>query len=127
MQKYILCIGFLGIGILAGWHMWSNSTTKDLTSMHQMPNGQMMGNATDTNMQMMMGNMTTGLQGKRGDEFDKEFLLEMIVHHEGAVDMAKLVLVNSKRPELLKLANDIISTQTKEIDMMKNWQLNWFK
>jgi hypothetical protein len=127
MQKYILCIGFLGIGILAGWLMWSNSTTKDLTSMHQMPNGQMMGNATDTNMQMMMGNMTTGLQGKRGDEFDKEFLLEMIVHHEGAVDMAKLVLVNSKRPELLKLANDIISTQTKEIDMMKNWQLNWFK
>ncbi|HUM51774.1 MAG TPA: DUF305 domain-containing protein [Chitinophagales bacterium] len=127
MQKYILCLGFLGIGILTGWLIWSNSTTKELTSMHQMPNGQMMGNTTNTNMQMMVGNMTTGLQGKTGDEFDKEFLSEMIVHHEGAVDMAKLVLANSKRPELLKLANDIISAQTKEIDMMKEWQLNWFK
>lgn len=127
MQKYILCLGFLGIGILTGWLIWRNSTTKELTNMHQMPNGQMMGNATNTNMQMMMGNMTTGLQGKTGDEFDKEFLSEMIVHHEGAVDMAKLVLANSKRPELLKLANDIISAQTKEIDMMKEWKLNWFK
>ncbi len=127
MQKYILCLGFLGIGILAGWLIWSNSTTKELTSMHQMTNGQMMGDDKDANMQTMMGNMTTGLQGKKGDEFDKEFLSEMIVHHEGAVDMAKLVLANSKRPELLKLANDIISAQTKEIDMMKEWQLNWFK
>jgi Domain of unknown function (DUF305) len=74
-----------------------------------------------------MQSMMSGLQGKTGDAFDKEFLSEMIIHHQGAVDMAKAVLATSKRPELIKLANDIITVQTKEIDMMKGWQTAWFK
>lgn len=78
-------------------------------------------------MKDMMMDMTSSLKGKTGDEFDKVFLSEMIVHHEGAVDMAKMVLESSKRPELIKLANDIISAQTKEIDMMKTWEKTWFQ
>jgi uncharacterized protein (DUF305 family) len=74
----------------------------------------------------MMSGMMAGLNGKTGDEFDKAFLAEMIVHHQGAVVMAKAVLKNSKRPELIKLASDIISAQTGEITMMKNWQKAWF-
>jgi uncharacterized protein (DUF305 family) len=78
-------------------------------------------------MKSMMQDMNAGLVGKTGDEFDKAFLSEMIVHHQGAVEMAQVVLKNSKRPELIKLANDIIAAQTKEIDMMKGWQTQWFK
>lgn len=73
-----------------------------------------------------MTGMMAGLNGKTGDDFDKAFLREMIVHHEGAVVMAQAVLKNSKRPELIKLANDIIAAQTGEIIMMKNWQQVWF-
>jgi uncharacterized protein (DUF305 family) len=87
--------------------------------------------ATPASENTIMNNTMTGmmsdLQGKTGDAFDKEFLSEMIVHHQGAVEMAKAVLATSKRPELIKLANDIISAQTKEIDMMKGWQTTWFK
>lgn len=67
------------------------------------------------------------LEGKTGDAFDQAFLKEMIVHHEGAVVMAQQVLATSKRPELIKLANDIISAQTKEIAQMKEWQKAWFR
>ena len=74
-----------------------------------------------------MSGMENELKGKTGDEFDKAFLDEMIVHHEGAVDMAELVKTTSKRPELLKLADDIIAAQTKEIQMMKGWRELWFK
>lgn len=74
-----------------------------------------------------MHDMMSGLDGKTGDDFDNAFISEMIVHHEGAVDMAEAVLENSKRPELIKLANEIISAQTKEINMMKNWRDEWFK
>jgi uncharacterized protein (DUF305 family) len=73
-----------------------------------------------------MHDMNAKLQGKTGDEFDKAFLSEMVIHHEGAVDMAKLVLTSSKRPEMIKFANDIISVQSKEIDMMKQWENEWF-
>lgn len=94
--------------------------------MHKMQDGSMMYNV-GMDMDDMMSGMMAGLQGKTGDAFDKEFLAEMIVHHQGAVEMAKAVLASSKRPELIKLANDIISAQTKEIGMMQGWQKQWFK
>ena len=74
----------------------------------------------------MMQHMNDGLMNKTGDEFDKAFLFQMIEHHNGAVVMAKKVLEISKRKELLKMAQDIISAQTKEIEMMESWQKSLF-
>lgn len=119
---------FLIIGIFVGWLICNNKTVSmnQTPGMHQMPDGTMMGNVP-MNMESMMGGMMAELEGKTEDEFDKAFLSEMIVHHQGAVEMAKSVLENSERPELINLANDIISAQTKEIGMMQNWQKTWFK
>ncbi len=65
------------------------------------------------------------LKDLKGDEFDKAFMVEMIQHHEGAIDMAKLISTNAKHDELKKLGQDIISAQSKEIDMMQSWQTDW--
>jgi len=73
-----------------------------------------------------MDGMMMGLQGKTGDALDEAFLTEMIVHHEGAVSMARTLVAGTKRPELLKLGNDIITAQTKEIEMMTQWRKAWF-
>jgi len=78
-------------------------------------------------MQHEMANMMSGLEGKTGDDFDKAFLTEMIVHHEGAIDMAEALLKNTQRPELVRLGNDIIKAQTGEVGMMKGWLAAWFK
>ncbi len=77
-------------------------------------------------MSGMMEDMTVGLKGKIGDDFDKAFLDEMIVHHEGAVDMANLVLEKTSREELRNLAFDIIAAQTTEIEAMNAWRKAWF-
>ncbi len=69
--------------------------------------------------------MVANLQGKTGTEFDLAFIEEMTVHHEGAIDMARLVPQSTQRPELLKLANDIISAQASEIQMMSQWKAQW--
>lgn len=61
----------------------------------------------------------------KGEAYDKMFLSNMIIHHQGAVDMAKLALVNAQRQELKDMANDIISAQTKEISNMQSWQTDW--
>jgi uncharacterized protein (DUF305 family) len=125
----LFSLSFLVVGIFVGWLIWGiNNMSKDMMSrggMHQMMDGSMMSNSTD--MGAMMASMNVALMGKTGDSFDKAFLSEMIVHHEGAVSMAEMVLTNSNRPELKKLANDIISAQNKEIQMMKDWQSTWFK
>ena len=74
-----------------------------------------------------MDDMMMNLDGKIGDAFDKAFLSEMIIHHQGAVVMADAALKASKRPEIIKLSKEIISAQNKEVQMMKAWQIAWFK
>jgi uncharacterized protein (DUF305 family) len=56
---------------------------------------------------------------------EKQFVEEMIMHHEAAVKMAQQVLVLNPRAEIKKLANSIISAQAAEIKMMKEWLANW--
>ena len=103
---------------------YSNQTQGGM--MHQMADGSMMSN-TGMDMNSMMNGMMAGLQGKTGDAFDKEFLAEMIVHHQGAVEMAQSALQNAKHQEIKDLANGIITAQNKEIGMMKQWQAEWYK
>lgn len=84
-------------------------------------------NMMSTDMHGAMGGMMSGLAGKSGADLEKAFLEEMIVHHEGAVEMAKTLLKGTQRPELVKLGNDIVSAQTGEIEMMRGWLKAWFK
>jgi uncharacterized protein (DUF305 family) len=50
----------------------------------------------------------------------------MIVHHEGAVEMAEAALEHAKHEELKTMANAIISAQTSEIAQMKQWLRDWY-
>ncbi len=52
---------------------------------------------------------------------DRDFLAGMVPHHQGAIDMAEVVLKYGKDPKVKKLATDIIRAQKKEIAMMKAW------
>lgn len=77
-------------------------------------------------MNTAMNDMTSELENKSGAEFEQAFIDDMIAHHEGAVAMAQMVLEKSQRPELVQLANDIISAQATEINQMKAWNNDWF-
>ncbi|WP_103668768.1 DUF305 domain-containing protein [Pseudanabaena sp. BC1403] len=57
--------------------------------------------------------------GRADDKFDLRFLDAMIPHHEGALVMAKDAIAKSKRPEIQKMAQEILSSQQAEIDQMK--------
>ncbi|MEQ1604009.1 MAG: DUF305 domain-containing protein [Pyrinomonadaceae bacterium] len=59
-------------------------------------------------------------------EYDLQFLDTMIAHHQGAVDMAKLIPGKALNGELKKLGLQIISSQEKEIAAMRAWRANWF-
>lgn len=52
---------------------------------------------------------------------DIDFLAGMIAHHQGAIDVAKVVLKYGKDPKVKKLAENIIKAQEKEIATMQEW------
>ena len=52
---------------------------------------------------------------------DRDFLAMMIPHHQGAIDMARIVIASGKKPEVRKFAEDIIAHQQAEIDLMNRW------
>lgn len=79
----------------------------------------------NSSMSASMQDSTNSLKNKTGDEFDKAFITEMIAHHKGAIDMAKVAQTNGKHDEIKTLAEVIISAQEKEITDMKQWQMNW--
>ena len=50
-----------------------------------------------------------------------DFVTMMMPHHQGAIDMAKAVLLDTKDPELRNLALGIIAEQQNEINVMRAW------
>ncbi|SNQ49905.1 conserved exported hypothetical protein [Frankia canadensis] len=76
-----------------------------------MPGG-MAGMMSDTDMTKM--SMATG------QAFDRMFLTMMIMHHQGAVAMAKAEIRDGRYAPAKKLADSIQTTQTTEITTMQN-------
>lgn len=72
-----------------------------------------------------MAGMTAELEGKMGDEFDKAFIEQMIMHHQSAIDMSTPGEQNAQHQEVKDLTKAIIAAQTKEIQQMKQWQQEW--
>lgn len=52
---------------------------------------------------------------------DVDFVRGMIAHHQGAIDMAKVVIEHGTDPEIRKLAEGIIAAQEGEIAFMQDW------
>jgi uncharacterized protein (DUF305 family) len=89
-------------------------------------------------------NQTTGMDHSTGDkkggmshsmsmdlgpadaDFDLRFIDGMTLHHGGAILMAKEAQQKTKRPEIQKLATQIIKAQDTEIAEMKQWRKAWY-
>ena len=59
------------------------------------------------------------LQAAQGSEFDQLYLIGMIAHHEGAIEMANDVIAAGTDPEFRSLAEAIIAAQLDEIELMQ--------
>ncbi len=70
---------------------------------------------TQVNAQMHKG------MGIIHEDADIAFIQGMIPHHQGAVDMANIILEHGDDEEAKELARNVIKAQEEEIAWMKNW------
>jgi uncharacterized protein (DUF305 family) len=94
-----------------------NVGAEDMKGMAMKPATSPADKAFAASMKTMMNDMHVKPTGKP----DKDFVLMMIPHHQGAIDMAKVELQYGTDPELRQLATDIVAAQDKEIAEMKAW------
>jgi len=52
---------------------------------------------------------------------DVDFVRLMLPHHQAAIDMAKTQLLYGKDPQMRRLAQEIITDQQSEIELMQHW------
>lgn len=132
MKKYLLATAFCAIGFLSctkaddDGHDHSMTTHADSAASHtsvQPAAGS--GGSMEERMTTMNTEMVQHL-GPADADYDHRLIDMMITHHEGAVMMAKDALQKSQRPEIKKLAQDVIDTQEKEIALLKSWGEQWY-
>jgi uncharacterized protein (DUF305 family) len=73
-------------------------------------------------MMQSMEKMDSDMRGApmTGDP-DHDFVAMMIPHHQGAIDMAKIQLLYGKDSQMRRLAQEIVTDQRLEIELMQRW------
>lgn len=92
----------------------------------EMPAGHMMDMETmpehsRENMRRMMVTMPAMHDSMMNEDPDVAFACGMIAHHQGAIDMAQVLLEHGDDAQMIELAGQIIAAQADEIEEMTAW------
>lgn len=119
--KALMAAAFFALAGATGYVLVQTAGSADMPGMDH--SAMTMANASDstkayeTAMAAMMKGMMMTMTGKP----DLDFVQGMMPHHQGAIDMAKVVLQFGKDPEIKKLAEGVVKAQGGEIAFMKDW------
>jgi uncharacterized protein (DUF305 family) len=105
--ELILSVGLLGLSVQAGAPVKGNQAVADDDWSELV--------ASMDKMHMAMGAV------KRSGDSDVDFVRLMLPHHQAAIDMAKIQLLHGKDPKMRRLAQEIITDQQLEIELMQRW------
>ena len=81
--------------------------------------------ATDAAMLATMGMGDMAMEPDSTKPYDERFLIAMIAHHRGAVQMAEMIKGTATHAELTAFAEKVITDQTAEITTMETWLKEW--
>ena len=103
-----------------------------LTAQAESPSAMPTANTSHSSMQQasseshdMKKLMTKGMDSMQtmqmSGDMDKDFAMMMKMHHQQALDMAKMEIAHGKSPEMKAMAKKIVAAQKKEIAQFDKW------
>ena len=105
---------------MTGWY--KNWFGKDVPKV----SGGMMGGGMMSQSGMHMGGQEDMKALETATDFDKVFLEAMIPHHQLALMMVQMLESGTNRSEMIQLAKNITTSQSKEIKDMQGWYTEWY-
>ncbi|BAT52834.1 hypothetical protein NOS3756_17750 [Nostoc sp. NIES-3756] len=120
VKNTLLAFGFVVLTSLTGGMLTACSANS------QTQNESLSASAIDGSSQQHHNHSMAMDLGPADANYDLRFIDAMIMHHQGAVNMANVAQQKSKRTEIKKLAADIINAQNQEISQMKQWRTAWY-
>ena len=109
------------------WQLVVMATLVCATIQAQQPEHKHSGNQSPddpawSEMQSSMEKMHTAMSSiEATGNSDVDFVKMMIPHHQAAIDMARTQLLSGKDAQLRRLAQEIITDQQSEIELMTLW------
>ncbi len=136
-------IGVAAGALLAGALLLGGAGVALARGMTATPTGGMMGGAgtgmmSGAGTDMMSGSSGGGMMGGSSGNgmasnrpqatapYDLRFMDDMIMHHEGAIMSARMMISQSAHRELRDLARRIIAGQQAQVDQMRAWIRQWY-
>jgi len=108
-----LSIGITAISVLGTILVRASTDTSD---------GQSRNDVNWSELLASMKKMHMAMEAiKPSGDSDVDFVRLMLPHHHAAIDMAKTQLLYGKDPQMRRLAQEIITDQQLEIDLMQRW------
>ena len=117
------CAASTGMGGMDHSAMDAGGMDSNMMEMMGMAGGDLaaMPEHVQENMRRMMITMPAMHAGMMNEDADVAFACGMIAHHQGAIDMAQVLLANGEDPAMRALAEGIIAAQVGEIEQMTKW------
>ncbi len=116
--RTMFALVFAGLALLGAWVTDGAGLTGRSTTLAHGDHG----NATPTGD---AGDPFMGLADTSAP-YDLRFIDEMIMHHQGAIMSAEMMIGDSERPELRDLARRIDKGQREQIERMRTWREQWY-
>ena len=122
--KLIRILAFLTIGLSATIQAATDSVKMQNDEMKDMQMHESAGKPSDSSHDMKQ-TMQSGMDSMQSMEstgnIDKDFAMMMKIHHQQALEMAKMELAHGKSSTMKAMAMKIITAQEKEIKQFDSW------